>query len=80
MTTPTATPTIPTPVWTVYGKTWNEFLEEGLANAGTLITTASCGTKLIGDISESAGTCSCCANFYGNEIITSYAVIWEGQV
>ncbi len=64
--------------WIEYGKSWDQFCEDGLNTPGTQIDVQSCSDKdkhdlcWIGDINRLGGTCGCCTDVWGNETIIRY--------
>lgn len=70
------------PLWKQYGKTWEQFRDDGLVKAGTIVRVETAlGTKtvLIGEINESNGSCSCCSYFDWTEIVIEYKIIAEDE-
>jgi hypothetical protein len=57
--------------WIEYGKTWSDFWNENLNNAGTKIVVDD-RELLIGDINELGGCCDCCRGVQRDAVITKY--------
>lgn len=69
------------PYGPVFNK-WDEQIsldERGLNKPGTLIKTKEGKIYLIGDINPLKGICDCCVEFDKHQVITHYAVIWDGS-
>lgn len=68
-----------------YGPIFDKFDEKdsltkkGLNKAGILIKTQKQEVYLIGDINPLKGICDCCVKFDKHEIITHYAIVWDGN-
>lgn len=63
--------------WVDFGRNWHEFTEQGLNKPGTIIQVNNhyenkIYTLFIGDINKECGTCNCCSELVGSEIIIKY--------
>ncbi len=74
-------------VWMEYGKTWEEFRNEKLANSGVLIRfkyenveTDEIGNMLIGEINEMGGTCNDCRGIWPRDVVLAYAIVYTPEV
>jgi len=62
---------LPRFAWIEYGKTFGEFDDEGLSNAGTAIYVGD-EKLLIGNINEAGGVCMCCPGVNRSDIVSHY--------
>lgn len=67
-----------------YGKTFKEFVEEGLNLPGVVILVAARenfhaedSEYLIGEINGNGGACNCCALIYKDDTVISYRTVWK---
>lgn len=62
--------------WIEFGRTYGEFRAEGLHTPGVeFLVAGSDRPELIGDLSESGGTCDCCSSYKKSDVVVKYRVL-----
>lgn len=68
------------PKWTEYGRSFDDFQNDGLNQPGTLIQLATGEERLIGDINPLGGVCDDCQDhaldYRGSAIVAAYAIVY----
>jgi hypothetical protein len=62
--------------WVMFGGSYREFDEAGLAAPGTLIVVDG-DDYLIGDINTNRGVCDDCTEFSGDAVVEKYCIVWQ---